>query len=341
MIGCELLLALSAIGVDYGWRPNEQGKLEYIIQIEPELLNSLSQGREIVSFIDPQVRGVRCFRVRVGTSPPPREMPVVSEEPPNKTDLNPIPAADPHRPRNDLAPRADQAPATNPIDSAVRPDSRNDDKSRSAETKPDAPERSDNPPSFYTAPPRSENANGPAQPIVAEPAPPIDSEEPPRESQPLSEFEPAGPFAPVPFPAADSLTPAKRLSDDRVERGGQVPLAPKTQQHEPVPDGARMGVNSMATEEPPPQLDEAVTPALHQEPSGGSEHQAENPADDLLNKVPLVNELPDKPWFFTCLLLFASLGGNVYLGWICSGVYRRYRRLATEAARRRTSPVER
>ena len=72
MNGIAVLISLAAVGVDYGWQPGVDGQLEYIIQIEPSLLNSLQSGREIVSEIQPEARDVRRFRVRVGTGALPR-----------------------------------------------------------------------------------------------------------------------------------------------------------------------------------------------------------------------------------------------------------------------------
>ncbi len=72
MNGIAVLISLAAVGVDYGWQPGVDGQLEYIIQIEPSLLNSLQSGREIVSEIQPEARNVRRFRVRVGTGALPR-----------------------------------------------------------------------------------------------------------------------------------------------------------------------------------------------------------------------------------------------------------------------------
>ena len=44
-----------------------------MIQIEPELLDELRQGKEIVSEIPDDLQHVRRFRIRVGDSPVPRE----------------------------------------------------------------------------------------------------------------------------------------------------------------------------------------------------------------------------------------------------------------------------
>ena len=72
MNGFALLLATAALGVDYGWQPASDGRLEYIIQIEPITLIALREGQEVVSQIDPLVRDVRRFRIRVGTEVVPR-----------------------------------------------------------------------------------------------------------------------------------------------------------------------------------------------------------------------------------------------------------------------------
>ncbi len=70
--GPMLLLAAASFGVDFGWQPIAGGGVEYIIQIEPELLESLASGRaDIVSEIPPFLRGVRSYRITVGTGPLP------------------------------------------------------------------------------------------------------------------------------------------------------------------------------------------------------------------------------------------------------------------------------
>lgn len=72
MNGITVLVSLAVIGVDYGWQPLPDGQLEYIVQIEPSLLDELENGEEIVSEILPEARGVRRFRIRVGTGDVPR-----------------------------------------------------------------------------------------------------------------------------------------------------------------------------------------------------------------------------------------------------------------------------
>ena len=72
MQGITLLL-VAAIGVDVGWKPVENGELEYIIQIAPEQLRSLQTGDGIEVGVRPMLRPVRRYRIVVGTDPLPRQ----------------------------------------------------------------------------------------------------------------------------------------------------------------------------------------------------------------------------------------------------------------------------
>lgn len=73
-----VLFAIAALGVDYGWQPTADGNLEYIIQIEPELLAALEEGTPITSEITapPDAGRITCFRVKVGNGQVPRDTPV-------------------------------------------------------------------------------------------------------------------------------------------------------------------------------------------------------------------------------------------------------------------------
>lgn len=75
MNGAAWLLALATLGVDYGWRLDEKGQLEYIIQISPTQLETLSESPEgITSAIPPEVaRHVKRFRIVVGNESLPRD----------------------------------------------------------------------------------------------------------------------------------------------------------------------------------------------------------------------------------------------------------------------------
>lgn len=72
MLSIAVLLAAAATAVDYGWQPLAGGGFEYIIQIEPEVLDALLKGQEIASDLPPDLRGIRSYRVRVGSGDVPR-----------------------------------------------------------------------------------------------------------------------------------------------------------------------------------------------------------------------------------------------------------------------------
>lgn len=67
-----LLAGMSVIGVDYGWERAPDGEQVYIIQLEPDALEKLKAGEVVSSEILPEVKGVRRFRIQVGTSQLPR-----------------------------------------------------------------------------------------------------------------------------------------------------------------------------------------------------------------------------------------------------------------------------
>ena len=72
MVSTMVCLAAMTLGVDVGWEPSDGG-LEYIIQIEPEMLDSLRDGRVIRSDVRPHLRGeLRTWRIQFGTGPVPQ-----------------------------------------------------------------------------------------------------------------------------------------------------------------------------------------------------------------------------------------------------------------------------
>jgi hypothetical protein len=70
MNGVALLVALSTWGVDFAVQQSEDGKQEYVIQIEPEFLRSLAEGQEIHSDVPQDVGVVERVLIRVGTTTP-------------------------------------------------------------------------------------------------------------------------------------------------------------------------------------------------------------------------------------------------------------------------------
>ena len=82
------MLAAAVLGVDVGWQPLPGGGMEYIIQIEPELLDALRRGEVVVSQVPPQVKDVRQYRIVVGRGRLPRITPAATQ--PEKQITSPL-----------------------------------------------------------------------------------------------------------------------------------------------------------------------------------------------------------------------------------------------------------
>ena len=70
MNGVALALALSALGVDYNVQTAEDGKREYVVQMEPELLRSLADGQQIHSAVPGDAGEIERILIRVGMAAP-------------------------------------------------------------------------------------------------------------------------------------------------------------------------------------------------------------------------------------------------------------------------------
>ena len=72
MTSMAILVALTALGVESGYEPATDGQLEYIVQIEPQLVAGLAKGKDITSEL-PRGLAVRHFRVTIGTGKLPKQ----------------------------------------------------------------------------------------------------------------------------------------------------------------------------------------------------------------------------------------------------------------------------
>jgi hypothetical protein len=291
------LFAASSVGVDYGWQPNQDGEIEYIIQIEPELLESLRIGTEITSRVDPQVQGVRRFRIRVGNGTPPRLGSTTS--PADQRQNNPDKVA------NDGS------------DSAGNQDSRIN----------------------ANIPPYQFDNHADKQPIGAklQPPPLLTPDRLNTKGGGAFNLESGGHTSPKDLPAEkgdfrnDSYVPLKESPIDSSENG-PIP-DPDSASRQP---GVSDDTSHLALQ--PRKLE----PPLSGEPLPGQQASydktvAEQTAAEHSSPsdIPIpAEEESSRPWktlVMICLMLFASVGLNVYLGWIARGIYVRYRTLSMEA----------
>ena len=94
MYGTLACLTMMALGIEVGWQPLPDGGMEYIIQIEPHMLETLQSGEDFTSDIPPDLRGVRNYRITVGTGRVPRvqpEPPATEPPRPLQGSVNPSP----------------------------------------------------------------------------------------------------------------------------------------------------------------------------------------------------------------------------------------------------------
>ncbi len=58
--------------VGYGWRPNDQGGLDYYVQVSPEQLHELAKGHTLNCSVHPDVKSIDKIYVFIGDEPLPR-----------------------------------------------------------------------------------------------------------------------------------------------------------------------------------------------------------------------------------------------------------------------------
>jgi hypothetical protein len=123
MHGEFVMAATVLLGIQFGYRPLPEGGMQYLIQIEPQTLESLRTGAVAAeSDIPPGVDDIRSYKITVGTGELPKVLPPPTAEKvrapakgqPRKAEL---PAAEPGKP----SPPRTEPPATDPSKSEVSP----------------------------------------------------------------------------------------------------------------------------------------------------------------------------------------------------------------------------
>jgi hypothetical protein len=308
MNAISFLVVAAALGVDYGWQQTDSGEWEYIVQVEPALLSSLADGERIVSELPRELQGVRRIVLRVGTQEVPRgRIPDVMQTGGQQTVRfagerwtgdTAIPLAKEELPDR---PRLDFVPFNEPTRGVGN---------RWANEPPPLANRDRDPPVLSVP-------NGMFSSKKKKTATDLSSF-PPTERE-VEEIPPAFPrdnrFAadrgfdnrrPLPGPASDDAEyPADRnLIDSR------------SQSYEPGSQVADRGFES--TNGLPPLWKQTKPTASI--PAGGKGAPTTGSAPLSGSGFPTI----------LALFLFASIGGNLYLGWLARDFYWRYRDLAWE-----------
>ena len=375
MHGISLLIAV-VIGVDVGWQPTEEGDLEYIIQISPEQVRSLRAGDEIEVGVRPMLRSVRRYRIIVGNQPLPRQTarPATGAPPPDAIaipDTSAPPslslaepdATEPAAPDHSIVVTAEDAQANARDARWVAATELPDSEGMEIRSIPTAP-----------IPPATGDVNGHVNGDVKPPSnlatlPPPPATEPP--PAPLTELPPRKEtFVPDyrQQPAVKQTPGAEeyQLGDSVPIREAPVadsPVVPPTHRLELPPPPETVSPPAKLDLPPPPEVPTAdafgvtqtqlETPAATELPSVLKEHEptdaaskpreAASPADVVAHDGPsettqAAQQSGVSLWLL--LVLFASIGGNIYLSYVTWDIRKRFLAAFLDSSTAQQSPGE-
>lgn len=293
------LLVVLALGVDVGWRPLPEGGLEYIIQIEPELLDSLQRGQPIASDVPLVLRDIRRYRIQVGNGPLPQEGPLET----------PMPGAEPpvaNAARQRPAPAAELAEAPRFV--AAVPAAGEPAKPADSVAAPPVVAASESPPSKQNI--AAAETPDPFASPTGEPA--TDTAAPPGEETASPAADEEGPLlaaeaAPLPEGPASTADVPPQLGSDEPAKNEAAPTDPSGAQ----PTTVHKLTSAPGDDDPP--LRGGAEPGAT---GSGSASEAAAPAE------------PNKPWVWLTLTLMglaASATVNVYQGFLHLSLRSKYR----------------
>ncbi len=312
-----LIVALT-LGVDVGWRPLPEGGLEYIIQIEPELLRSLERGQPIASDVPLILRDIRRYRIQVGNGPLPQEGPLDAPQPGAEPEA-PRPAALPGPAASaelEEAPRfIAQAPSAAP---PARPQRSTPAVAATESPKAAEPEAADTAKEVAEEKVAAEEVVDPfagdnAEPTPAAAEPTADVPPPSEDKDAGKDKEEEGPF--LSAKAAEEAAASPAVAD----RPPQLPAK--------SPDADKLAQNDAPSERTVQKVADGV-PAGDDPPLRGGEAAGQRGSGSASEAA--VPAEPDKPWVWLTLALMglaASTTVNVYQGLLHLNLRTKYRGL--------------
>ena len=295
-------------GVTTGWQPDAAGKQQYLVQIDPTVLSTLSIGDELYVPVDPAAGRMVRFIVKSGranlprlggtqptslTQTPPATAPSSRSRYPGVTDSN-SPAWS-----NSTAPDSMRQPA------ALQPAAPQPPPSRYGNAYAETPV--DPRGSQYTSPPASAGYQGPTQPGYG------NATVPPGTNYPNYNPSPAAPTA-----FDQYRQPQAPGSEYGTQPGYNVPanVHPVASQQPQLPAGQRQ-FNSPANE-----------PRVAALPTTVATTGATVPLNTNMLPHNNLTKQEDRPWgplLFVTFALFFSIGGNLYLAYTALEFHGRYR----------------
>lgn len=355
--------------ISHGWVATKDGRVQYLVQLTPDLLGKLREGDEIYMNVYPEAGQIQQFIVFSGQEVLPRKAAAaVAAAPPRasftakgQSNVAPVAAANPAG----NGPRAGESKAGEP--SRLRPPPRytvaDEPKEQPAEQPNDQSLYGGRQPLDGAQPPlygpRIDNREPAAAPELfnSNPAEEYATEEQPEESPVYGPvYGPAeyGPVKAAPPRVAAAEGPVFDRSQFDQSQFANTPInKPRTSptsltpvnddsqylpEEETRPSRPRVGfgsasgnVSTASAEEDRGAIDDNRVAAVESTKGRTSLSVGSTKS----SKRAAAEDEEAKPWwplFFTCCALFMSVGGNLYLGWTAAEFYSRYR-LAIERMR--------
>jgi hypothetical protein len=282
------LLITSFLGIDVGWAdlPGKPGQREYVIQIEPAVLDRLKDGETITSMIDPAAGTITHIRLQVGNGPLPRNITATISSPAAAADRTS--ATGPPLPSEEVLEIAESPEPTQKEDVLLLP-------------VPTGPLPEVGPPSPVNEDRESEFTISEGVSVVEIDIPDVitgeglDSELSPGEIEKT----------------------AALVFDDRVDDPGE--FLPSLPVNEVTPPMGLVGVD----------MQEDVALTSESEGSVATASYSKSVTEDKRTE-PHDGARPWAPLVMTILALVGSLGGNIYLGMMFAGLYRRHKQLKNQ-----------
>lgn len=318
--------------VQYGWRPNDRGGMDYYVQLSPERLETLAKGIPLECEVNSAVPSVERIYVFVGTAVLPREGGLATSSTVSGTNSPAV-----------ATPASSSAPA--PLTGA--------DSRLSAPQLPNAAFGSSSSPtvgglSSVPANPATvgglQGGNNYSNTLTPPGSNRWSNELGPGSSAPPQNIQPPGGYnasTPDPYGQLRGTLPVPDLRreepryqdvygyrDDRTLRGETVARQPA----EPASAYAPPLTSHPAA--PPNSWPQAPSPAY---PGYAQAPPAAAPTAAPVKEKEIVEVKPWTPLVLTTLALFASIGANAYLGWLAWSFFWRYRDTASGLARARSS----
>lgn len=338
MSSVAILIAASTLGIDYGWQRADDGRIEYIIQIEPQLFERMRENSIVItSDVAAQLSRVDSFRIQIGTG----ELP--QEELPRSGEVST--AVDFEANQEPLRLQLTDAESPIPAGKEWEPQARSTETAHEVARNEDFREVKSE---YLEEANRRENAAAEvwhqtedlshnqewypetlaSEPVIARQTEPLQNAEAAagvRNSENLSDITPpenAGTLSP--FPQPDGSQSLDNVVNPNIDTKTSQEIQSEETRQEPPQS---LGQPTAILDPPDPTTPEQLSPLHPLETSSQNISSAADLQDRAAIKRPVV------PLSAVSILLLLSVAANLFLLWSLYRIYRQYRDFLTRQRR--------